>query len=144
MGKFNVFAQSRQKAAEAGYAVFNQGQHLCVDVDLEVDHEGTKGCTITVKTNGKLITFAFNPGIEGLSPACVDISHHTGKEKVDNKGELIPVQDMRAFTLGGCRLWTKPDDKEKVTVVLWDAKRLAYMAAVAEEFKYQPLTFNRI
>lgn len=86
------------KSAEvstAGFAKFNSGDHLCVE--LPKGHN-----TISVKTaEGKLLTFAFLPDEEG-NTHCVDIQHHTAEEvSYTNKfGELVSAKQQNVILFG--------------------------------------------
>ena len=61
---------------KSGYAKFNMGPHLCVDVP-----DGWY--TISCKTpDGKMITFAFIPDSESdAGHSCVDVHHATAAKK---------------------------------------------------------------
>lgn len=80
------------KAAVAdGYAGFNGNPHLAVDVP-----DG--GFTITAKTTeGKRITFAFQPYRTGGAPGCVDITYHDNGT-VDRFGDRdLPTFNVLMF-----------------------------------------------
>jgi len=76
-----------------GFARFNQGPHLTVDLPKG-------GSTITVRTPaGERVTFGFvSYGPDG-SPQLVDIQHHGPKRKYGSSS-LLPVQNVRVFGLG--------------------------------------------
>jgi hypothetical protein len=80
------------KAAVAdGYAGFNGNPHLAVDVP-----DG--GFTITAKTSeGKRITFAFQPYRSGGAAGCVDIAYHDNGT-VDRFNDTdLPTFDVLMF-----------------------------------------------
>lgn len=64
---------SQIEAIEKGFAGFNRGKHHCIELD-EGHH------TISVKSGGNLLTFAFVPNPSGPGHQCVDILHHNRKE----------------------------------------------------------------
>jgi hypothetical protein len=56
------------------------------------------GFTITAKTTeGKRITFAFQPYKNGGPPQCVDIQYHDGEQGVTRNGDPWPVFDVIGF-----------------------------------------------
>jgi hypothetical protein len=63
----------RDYAEKKGFAVFNRGTHLCVDVP---NGNYTVSCRLS---NGKLVTFAFVPYQKDGPADCIDIHHKTGK-----------------------------------------------------------------
>ena len=70
---FKVVEVAASEAVQSGFAKFNHGRHLCVEVPRG-------NSTITVKTpEGKQITLAFIPYEPEGSPVCVDIHHATGE-----------------------------------------------------------------
>jgi hypothetical protein len=83
-----------QTAAEAvadGYAEFNRNPHLAVDVP-----DG--GFTITCKTSeGKRVTFAFQPYTTGGPPQCVDVAYHDGEKALNCNRDMTPVFDVIGF-----------------------------------------------
>ncbi len=67
----SVSVFSRDEAEDRGFAVFNGGEHVCVDL-TDVGH-----ATISVKTGDEeLVTFALMPRHEAKGHQCVDIKHH--------------------------------------------------------------------
>ena len=69
----SIHKSTSPELANQGFAKFNSGDHLCVE--MPQGHN-----TISVKTaDGKLLTFAFLPDEDGKTH-CVDIMHHTAKE----------------------------------------------------------------
>ncbi len=67
----SVSVLSRGDAEDRGFAGFNGGEHVCVDLT------NVGSATISVKTgDGELVTFALIPRHEGKGHQCVDISHH--------------------------------------------------------------------
>ena len=63
----------REHAEKRGFAVFNPGTHLCVDVP---NGHYTVSCRLS---NGKRVTFAFVPYTENGPADCIDIHHKTGR-----------------------------------------------------------------
>lgn len=90
-----------EDAKDEGFAKFNGGRHLCVEVP-----DGH--FTIAAKTSeGKVITFAFAPYEKGGSAQCVDVMHHhDGEEYEDAK-----VQRIIAFSSGGTAFRSGENDK---------------------------------
>lgn len=100
---------------DAGFAKFNGGDHLCVDIP-----DGHY--TITVKNSeGRKVTFAFCPYEEGGVPRCIDIQDHGGKEIGDDQAFLSPTQkgvaqSLICFSGGGTAF--RVDDKAEKAVTL--------------------------
>jgi len=86
-----------EDAEELGFARFNRGPHLCVDIP-----DGTT--TISCRTSdGQLITFSFLGGddLHGkCAPTAVDILHHTSGRFMNNGERKIPVQSVVVWTNG--------------------------------------------
>ena len=102
-------------AVSAGYAEFNRNPHLCVDVP-----DG--GFTITAKTSeGKRITFAFQPYKSGGAPQCVDVQYHDGEQGVTRNGDPWPVFDVIGFD-GKDGFDTRKANKIGIACVLMDNK----------------------
>ena len=98
----------REQAADAGFAVFNGGRHVC----LELANEPT---TISVKTpDGKLVTFAFTRRPEGDGHQCVDIVQH-GKARNANGN---PLQQASFLGQGPTNAVTKLTDESPTTIVV--------------------------
>lgn len=109
------------KEAEAnGFAQFNNGPHLCVEVP-----DGP--FTISAKTSeGKKITFAFCPYEEGGPAQCVDVQHHTSEKVVMNGQHPCPVQQVICFTIGRDTFRAKVSDEKPttlMTVILHDSDK---------------------
>lgn len=98
-------------AEMAGYARFNAGPHLCVDVP--------KGhSTISVRTpEGRLVTFGFCPYQKGGPPQCVDVQHHTSNKAKMNGDTACPVQKLICFTVGQDTFRAEYDDEKPTTLV---------------------------
>ena len=78
-------------AVAAGYAEFNRNPTLCIDIP-----DG--GFTLSAKTSeGKRITFAFQPYRNGGPPQCVDIQYHDGEQGVTRNGDPWPVFNVIGF-----------------------------------------------
>lgn len=85
---------TRETAAAAGYAVFNNGPHVCVDVP-----DGHS--TITCRTSaGELVTFAFVPYAANSPPACVDVHHKTAQRTYAQAGDELPAMNVICFSGG--------------------------------------------
>ncbi len=83
-----------KKVVENGFAKFNGGPHLCVDVP-----DGHY--TISVKTSeGRKITFAFCPYEENGPAQCVDVQQHETGKSVMNGDRECAVQKVICFTPG--------------------------------------------
>lgn len=96
------------EAKATGFATFNNGEHLCVDLD-----EGWK--TISVKTpSGQKITFAFIPKAGRPGHQCVDVCHHGSRKNESGH----PLQDVVVFGAGPTYYNSKDDDVTMVTVMM--------------------------
>ncbi len=102
------------EVAAAGFAKFNSGHHLCVEVPDD-------WFTISCKTsNGKLVTFAFCPdGMGGTGHQCVDVHHATAEKKtIERNGESyeIACQNVHVFGQGWYKnpLWSMDYYKNNV------------------------------
>lgn len=74
--------QSKQEAEEAGYAGFNQGPHLAVDL------EAGKWQTISVRNGEQMVTFSFIPRHDNPEKmGCCDVCVH--REKKTEAGNSI-------------------------------------------------------
>jgi hypothetical protein len=98
MANFKTKVLPANEVSAAGFAKFNDCQHLCVEIP-----EGWH--TITCKTSGgKLVTFSFVPDVfVGSGHQCVDVHHATGdKRKVQRNGvnfEMV-CQNVNVFGSG--------------------------------------------
>lgn len=96
MSIFKTQELPHDEAEAEGFARFNKGPHLTVDLPKG-------GSTITVRTPaGERVTFGFvsyGPDTAGGSPQLVDIQHHGPKRKYCGS-TLLPVQNVRVFGLG--------------------------------------------
>ena len=78
----------------AGFAKFNGGSHLCVDIP-----DGH--FTISCKTSeGKKVTFAFVPYTEAGPGQCVDIQRHGCPVTCPNGDSQLDVQKVICFGPG--------------------------------------------
>jgi hypothetical protein len=95
-----------------GFAKFNNGYHLCVDVP-----DGN--FTISAKTSsGKRVTFAFAPYTKDGEAGCVDVVYHDSGGTVNNGEKDIPTFKSIGFGMGK---WNSEDkDNTIVSVVLDD------------------------
>ena len=76
---FSDNPQTRESAAQAGFGVFNNGPHLCVEVPAG-------NFTISARTpNGHRVTFAFCPRPDGAGHQCVDVRHESGEFMPDGQ-----------------------------------------------------------
>jgi hypothetical protein len=97
-----------KKVEEAGFAKFNGGPHLCVDVP-----DGHY--TISVKTSeGRKITFAFCPYKKDGPAQCVDIQQHDTGKAAENGS---PVQKVICFTPGNNTFRSGWADEKPTTLV---------------------------
>lgn len=102
---------SRREASYTPFATFNNCPHLVVDAP-------NGNFTITVRTSeGKRITFAFNPYQENGPAQCVDILHHDSGVVKENGDTDCPVQEVIAFTVGNDLFRSKLDDKKPCTLL---------------------------
>jgi hypothetical protein len=82
-------------AVKRGFATFNKGPHLLVDVP-----DGN--FTISAKTSsGKRVTFAFAPYKKDGEAGCVDVSYHDSGKTLSNNEEDLPAFNTIGFTPGG-------------------------------------------
>jgi hypothetical protein len=91
-----ISVKTRNEALESGFATFNGGKHICVDLQ-DADQ------TISVRTpDGNLITFAFVPRPDKGFPGhqCVDIQHHTPSTFTRNGSRDVPVQTAALYGCG--------------------------------------------
>lgn len=102
----------REYAERKGFAVFNGGTHLCVDVP---NGHYTVSCRLS---NGKRVTFAFVPYREGGPADCVDIHHKTGApitgERQIDHGR--PGQNVICFSGGGDAFRSDAEGSRPVTL----------------------------
>lgn len=100
------------EAVRMGFAKFNRGQHLAVDVP-----DGN--FTVTCRTSeGRKLTVAFCPYKDGGPAQCVDIQHHTSELTVPNGEIRLPVQQVICFGIGRDKYRSQAvADKEKATTL---------------------------
>lgn len=96
-----------EAAKEAGFANFNEGDHICIDLP-----EGH--ATISVKTpDGNKLTFAFVPRSgDAKGHQCCDVQHHSGKENEYG----TPKQKVILFGQGPTIARADYDDEEPTTL----------------------------
>jgi hypothetical protein len=97
-------------AAEHGFATWNQGPHLCVEIP-----DGSS--TITCRTSqGRKVTFSFVPYQQGGPPQCVDIHEATGPAiRLDERDSHI--QRIVAFGKGPTIFRSNPQATERKEAV---------------------------
>jgi hypothetical protein len=89
----NTRSAEEQLELPEGFARWNHGDHLCVDVP-----DG--GMTITCRTSqGKRVTFHFGVYQDGGKPQFVDVAYHDNGTAWDNAGRKVPTFD--AIVMGG-------------------------------------------
>ena len=99
-------------AAKAGYATFNEGPHLAVDVPAEGN------LTITARTStGKLVTFCFVGGA-----GCVDLMYHNS-DLPEVHGSFSTADTARpfhmvGFTKGGTAFDTRKTQPTTLATIL--------------------------
>ena len=103
----------RKEAESCGFAGYNGGRHLCLDLRDE-GH-----VTISLKTgDGQLVTFALIPRHEGQGHQCVDIVNHSGP-----KGDAgHPLQTVAILGAGPTLARVSPEDEATVTTLLLPAE----------------------
>lgn len=107
----NTQLLTRDEAVAQGYAKFNNGPHLCVDIP-------NGGFTISARTSeGKLITFAFCPYADNGPPQCVDVQCQTPERTVMNGDFVCPVQRVICFTTGRDTFRSTVNDEKPTTLV---------------------------
>lgn len=89
---FEPVVSHADQVEKRGFAQFNGGPHLCVEVP-----DGTS--TITCRTrDGRLITFSFVPYKTDGPPECVDIRNFHKHGKIELNGDLeLPCQHFIVF-----------------------------------------------
>ena len=98
------------EAEAEGFATFNEGPHLCVDVP-----DGM--FTISARTSdGKMVTMCFVCYKDGGTAQCVDIKRHDGPTTPFN-GEDARVFDMLLFKGGGHLFDTRDVETEKKPMI---------------------------
>jgi hypothetical protein len=114
---------SPEAAKALGFAEFNGGPHLCVDVP-----DGMS--TITARTSdGRRITFAFLEYEKGKPPQAVDIQYHDNGTVRFNGHNRIPTYDVlvfngpHGFLLDSRKL--PVDQKPGITCILMETKKEA-------------------
>lgn len=102
MSELTIDTVERRVAENCGFAGFNGGEHICIDL-RNMEH-----ATITVKTgDGQLVTFAFVPRHEGKGHQCVDIKNHSGP-----KGDAgHPLQTAAILGAGPTLAHVSPKDE---------------------------------
>lgn len=78
-------------AKAAGFAEFNGGNHLCLDVP---DDNFTVSCRTS---EGRRITFAFLPYKKGGAPQAVDIQYHDSPVLIEHSDTVLPAQSFIGF-----------------------------------------------
>ncbi|MGO8748729.1 MAG: hypothetical protein ACLQNE_22390 [Thermoguttaceae bacterium] len=74
-----------------GFAAFNGGTHLCVDVP-------NRSFTVSCRTSqGRRITFAFLPYRKDGAPQAVDIQYHDSPVLVEHSDTVLPAQSFIGF-----------------------------------------------
>ena len=91
------FLASKELAEEAGFKVFNDGDHLCVDATEP------ENFTISVKLPGaKQVTFAFCAACAKEDFECVDLHlEHPLRKRMGGGGKEVPAQKVLMFDPGG-------------------------------------------
>ena len=92
--KFTCAFREADEAEIAGYAKFNGGQHLCVDVP---DGFSTISCKLS---NGQRVTFSFVPYVDDGVPDCVDIHTPDAPTTKTRDGRVMPQCRVIAFDSG--------------------------------------------
>lgn len=83
-----VVQYSADDAMKQGFAMFNGGRHLCVDVPDE-------SFTVSCRTSeGRRITFAFLPYKENGPPQAVDIQYHDSPVLIEHSDTVLPAQSF--------------------------------------------------
>jgi hypothetical protein len=105
-----TLAPTIEAAAAAGYATWNPGPHLCVEVP--------DGCsTITCRTSqGRKVTFSFLPYEQGGPPQCVDI-HEATAPAIHFDDKPSHIQRLIAFGKGPTIFRSKPTATERKDAV---------------------------
>jgi hypothetical protein len=86
-----VTQRSADDAMKQGFAMFNGGKHLCVDVP---DDSFTVSCRTS---EGRRITFAFLPYRKDGPPQAVDIQYHDSPVLIEHSDTVLPAQSFIGF-----------------------------------------------
>ncbi len=86
-----VMQHSADAAMQHGFAEFNGGKHLCVDVP---DDSFTVSCRTS---EGRRITFSFLPYKQGGPPQAVDIQYHDSPVLIEHSDTVLPAQSFIGF-----------------------------------------------
>lgn len=105
-----INADNLDQVEQAGFARFNDGQHVCVEVP---NGKSTISCKLP---DGQQITFAFVPYTADGCPQCVDVQVHGKDATVQNGSASLPVQDVIAFGVGH-DTFRSEDGKRPTTLV---------------------------
>lgn len=97
----NVQLMNASEVEKAGYAKFNDGDHLCVDVP-------DRRFTISCRADSQRITFSFASIMEG-KPGCVDIHNHDSCVLGDGGR---PLQTILALTEGNTAFAQRADGSQ--------------------------------
>ncbi len=87
----SMLTTDEDTAKRHGFAVFNGGKHLCVDVP---DDNFTVSCRTS---EGRRITFAFLPYKKGGPPQAVDIQYHDSPVLIEHSDTVLPAQSFIGF-----------------------------------------------
>ena len=79
-----------ERAKAAGFAEFNGGNHLCLDVPDD-------NFTVSCRTSEGRITFAFLPYKKGGAPQAVDIQYHDSPVLIEHSDVVLPAQSFIGF-----------------------------------------------
>lgn len=105
--------RSRAEAEKFGFAGFNNGKHLCIELPDEP-------ITLTVKTKaGAKATFAFLAG----EAQCVDIQYHNSGVTIRSGEADVPVQQCAVFTAGHPLYVSRLLDAEPATLISLSLRR---------------------
>ena len=87
----SMLTTDEDTAKRHGFAVFNGGKHLYVDVP---DDNFTVSCRTS---EGRRITFAFLPYKKGGPPQAVDIQYHDSPVLIEHSDTVLPAQSFIGF-----------------------------------------------
>jgi hypothetical protein len=131
---------THEDAVAAGFAEFNHNPHLCVDLP-------NGGFTISAKTtDGRRITFAFQPYQTGGAPQCVDIQYHDGGTFRVNKDRRTPTFNAIIFNGPGPFAYDSreehpdPESKPAIVCVLMQPTDVTPPAKADDKTRHQKAT----
>lgn len=111
------FCITTRENVPEGYAKFNNGNHLCVEVPDDA-------FTISAKTkDGRRITFAFCCYGEPHIPRCCDIQFHDSGKTLKNGSSEVAIQSVAVRGCGPLLHVSKLTDEKPCTLIVVDLNK---------------------